>query len=225
MAVIRVGLCNPNQSIRYGKNLLVNSQPDMSVVFEAGSSQEVLAAIDDLTLDVLVVDHRLSGKDGVWLVEQLNRKAFQQGEFPVTTIISAPFFSVELDIAVMRCGAADFVVEEAGAEELLASIRSQAHVNRDLEMAPLIDLFQGANLTRKSSAEFDLKLANLDGKLLDILEHFEAGFSDTEIAEKTGFSKMRVKQLFKRLLTHFEFATRAQFALALFEAGRLQPEA
>jgi DNA-binding NarL/FixJ family response regulator len=194
----------------------------MSVVFEAKSAQEVLDAIDDLTIDVLVVDHRLSGNDGVWLVEQINRRAFAQGDFPMTTIVSAPFFSVELDIAVMRCGAFDFVVEEAGAEELLSAIRNSTLNNRGLEIAPLIDLFQGANVVRKSWADFDLKLANLDSKLNEILELFELGCTDEQIAEKTGSSAMRVRQLFKRLLNYFAFATRAQLALALFEAGRFR---
>ncbi|MEO0024626.1 MAG: hypothetical protein RL196_1067 [Actinomycetota bacterium] len=194
----------------------------MAVVFEASSASEVLAAIDDLTLDVLVIDHRLSGKDGVWLVEQLNRRAFESGDFPVTTIVTAPFFSVDLDIAVMRCGASDFVVDEAGPEELLAALRNSVRQNRDFEIAPLVQLFAGADVLLKSSAEFSLKLENLDEKLLQVLTQFEQGLSDQEIADSSNFSLMRVRQLFKRVLTHFNFATRAQLALALYEAGRLE---
>jgi DNA-binding NarL/FixJ family response regulator len=122
----------------------------------------------------------------------------------------------------MRCGASDFVVEEAGPEELLAAVRNSVHQNRDFDVAPLVQLFGGANVTQKSSAEFALKLENLDEKLSRVLNQFEQGLSDQEIADSSNSSLMRVRQLFKRVLIHFEFATRAQLALALFEAGRLE---
>ena len=218
---IRVGLCNPNQSIRYGKSLLINSQPDMQIVFEAATPDEVLAAIDDLTLDVLVIDHRLSGRDGVWLVETINKQFFLRQEWPPTTIVTAPYFAVELDIAVMRSGAADFVVEESGPEQLLAAIRSAGDQEHLIDLPALTELFLGVELPLRGEVEFNYALESLDTKAASVLNLFEAGLNDFDIAAALSYSELRVRQLFRRILIHFGFTTREQLALALYEAGRL----
>jgi len=217
----RVGLCNPNQSIRLGKSLLINSQPDMHVVFEAASGDEVLSKIFDLTLDVLVIDHRLSKRDGVRLVEEINKMFFDRQEWPPTTIVTAPYFAVELDIALMRAGAADFVVEESGPEQLLAAIRSVADKENEVDLVSLAGLFAAANLPHRGEALFNFALESLEPNALKVLTAFESAASDKEIAERLGFSELRVRQLFRRILIHFGFTTRQQLVLSLYEAGRL----
>lgn len=219
--LIRVGLCNPNQSIRAGKSMLINSQTDMQVVYEASTYQEVLHAVEGLTIDVLIIDHRLSGHDGIWLVETVNRKFFERREWPPTMIITAPYFAVELDIAVMRSGAADFVVEESGAEQLLSAIRTVTQDDQSIDTVALRELFVAVNLSRRDEANFNLALDNLDAKARAVLEDFDFGLVDSAIAENQQISALRVRQLFRRILIHFGFTTREQLALALFESGRL----
>jgi len=218
---IRVGLCNPNQSIRAGKSMLINSQTDMQVVYEASTYQDVLDAVEGLTIDVLIIDHRLSGHDGIWLVETVNRQFFERQEWPPTMIITAPYFAVELDISVMRSGAADFVVEESGAEQLLSSIRTVTQDDQSIDTVALRELFVAVNLPRRDEANFNLALDNLDAKARAVLEDFDLGLVDSAIAENQRISALRVRQLFRRILIHFGFTTREQLALALFESGRL----
>ena len=219
--ILRVGICNPNSSIRFGKSMLINSQQDMQVVFEASSSDEVLAAIENLTLDVLIIDHRLSGNDGTWLVRTINKEFFDREEWPPTMIVTAPFFAVDLDIAVMRAGAADFVVEESGAEQLLAAIRNSSLVDQSLDISALNQLFEGVALAKSNDAQFNLAIETLEPNALAVLEAFASGLDDKQIAESLSFSVIRVRQLFRRILIHFAFATRAQLALALYDSQRL----
>ena len=136
-------------------------------------------------------------------------------------IITAPYFAVELDIAVMRSGAADLVVEESGAEQLLAAIRNVANQDQSIDIVALTELFIGVNLPKRGEANFSLSLENLDQKATTVLDDFAQGLSDKEIAEKHGYSVLRVRQLFRRIMIHFSFTTREQLALALYEAGRL----
>lgn len=219
--LIRVGLCNPNQSIRNGKSMLINSQSDMQVVYEAATYQEVLNAIEDLTLDVLIIDHRLLGHDGIWLVEVINQMFFEREQWPPTMIITAPYFAVELDIAVMRSGAADFVVEESGPEQLLSSIRTVNKADQSIDTVALRELFAAAELPLRYEANFSLRLDNLEPKSRAVLEDFEQGLTDADIADKQQISSLRVRQLFRRIMIHFGFTTREQLALALYESGRL----
>ncbi len=202
--------------------MLINSQADMQVVFEAGSVDEVIRVIETLTLDVLIVDHRLSGNDGTWLVREINRQFFEREEWPPTMIVTAPFFAVDLDIAVMRCGAADFVVEESGVEQLLAAIRNGAAIEQSIDLVALNQLFEGVELVKSNDAQFNLAVESLEPNSLSVLDAFAAGANDKQIAEKFGFSVIRVRQLFRRILIHFAFATRAQLALALYDSGRLK---
>ena len=202
--------------------MLINSQADMQVVFEVGSVDEVIRVIETLTLDVLIVDHRLSGNDGTWLVREINRQFFEREEWPPTMIVTAPFFAVDLDIAVMRCGAADFVVEESGVEQLLAAIRNGAAIEQSIDLVALNQLFEGVELVKSNDAQFNLAVESLEPNSRSVLDAFAAGANDKQIAEKFGFSVIRVRQLFRRILIHFAFATRAQLALALYDSGRLK---
>ena len=201
--------------------MLIDSQGDMQVVFEAATFNEVLSAIDNLTLDVLVIDHRMSGQDGTWLVQTINHRFFELGEWPPTMIVTAPYFAVELDIAVMRSGAADFVVEESGPEELLSSIRKACDDYQSLDIFSLKELFSAAQLDKRSEAGFNLSLANLDDASRTALDAFAAGLSDSAIAERLKVPQASLKTLFREILIHFGFTTKEQLALALYESERL----
>jgi DNA-binding NarL/FixJ family response regulator len=220
-SLIRVGICNPNLSIRSGKSMLIGSQADMQVVFEAATFEEVLESIDDLTLDVLVIDHRMSGQDGISLVKAVNQRFFERGEWPPTMIVTAPYFAVELDIAVMRAGAADFVVEESGPEVLLAAIRKSGAYAQNLDILALNDLFAAVKLGKRNEAGFNLALANLDGNARLALEAFSSGLADIEISQSLSMTPSQLEETFRQILIHFGFATRLQLALALYESDFL----
>ena len=201
--------------------MLIDSQIDMQAVFEASTIDEVLTAINDLTLDVLVVDQRMSGRDGIWLVENINQSFLGRGEWPPTMIVTAPYFAVELDIAVMRSGAADFVVEESGPEELLSAIRKACDENQSLDVFSLKELFDGLQLDRRSDSGFNLALANLDSGARSALDAFAAGLSDSEISQQLKVPQSSLKTLFREILVHFGFTSKEQLALALYESEHL----
>lgn len=193
----------------------------MQVVFEAATFEEVLESIDDLTLDVLVIDHRMSGQDGISLVKAVNQRFFERGEWPPTMIVTAPYFAVELDIAVMRAGAADFVVEESGPEVLLAAIRKSGAYAQNLDILALNDLFAAVKLGKRNEAGFNLALANLDGNARLALEAFSSGLADIEISQSLSMTPSQLEETFRQILIHFGFATRLQLALALYESDFL----
>jgi len=199
--------------------MLVNSQPDMQVVFEASDEQQLLAVVENLTLDALLIDHRMAKNSGDKLVALVNELFFEAREIAPRMIVTAPFFTPDLDIAVIRSGASDFVTEESGPELLLAAIREVSAGSQESFYLALSDQFAGTDIKELPSSEFKYAFDQLSELQRNVLDAFVAGLTDSETASKLDVSKDEVAQLFVQIKLRFRFATRAQLALAIFESG------
>ena len=191
----------------------------MGVVFEAADSGELLAALQELTLDVLLIDHRLSGVNGVELVTAVNQLFFSLNEMPVRMVVTAPYFTPELDIAVIRSGASDFVAEESGPELLLSTIREVSFGAQESFYLALRDQFIGSGVKLNPSAGFSYTFEHLSDAEKEVVSGFVDGYTDSEIAKSLGSSMREVRDYFEAIKIRFGFATRAQMALAIFESG------
>jgi len=104
---------------------------------------------------------------------------------------------------------------------LLAAIRTAGDQEHIVDLPGLKELFTGVDLALRGEVEFNYALESLDPKATAVLQLFETGMTDAEIAAQLSYSELRIRQLFRRILIHFGFTTREQLALALYETGRL----
>ena len=199
--------------------MLIDSQPDMKVVFEASEEARLLAVVSDLALDVLLIDHRLSKNSGDKLVAQVNDLFFDAQDFPPRIIVTAPYFTAELDIAVIRAGASDFVAEESGSELLLAAIREVSAGAQESFYLALVSQFSGSEVKTVPNADFNFAVENLTSSQRGVLDAFVAGLTDSEMAVKLNIAPDAVVQIYEQIKIRFRFATRAQLALAIYESG------
>lgn len=213
--LLRVGLIDADADIRFGRRMMIDSQEDCKVVFEEETAQGALDRASEALLDVLVIDHRVRGMDGITLISKLV-PVYQQNNSDVPSIIlTGPYFSYELLLASIAAGATDLVTLDSKSEELLKAIRSSASSEDVIDFASLNSL-----VSRTKGVQFDIpdilvKLGGLVEHEPEVLERFKQGLDDEQIAGALNIPKYRVRQSIKSILDKCSLATRAQLYLAI----------
>jgi DNA-binding NarL/FixJ family response regulator len=213
--ILRIGLIDADADIRFGRKMLIDSQEDCKVVFEEESGTETLLRAPEALIDVLVIDHRVRGIDGLSLIERLI-PLYHQGNNKVPAIIlTGPYFSQELLLAAIAAGVTDLVTLDSTAADLLKAIRTSAATEAALDFESLRGLMDRAKEGDFEFPDILVMLAALNEKEKAVLAMFKSGLDDGEISESLGIPKYRVRKAIQAILEKCSLATRAQLFLAI----------
>src|ERR1700733_5169976 len=212
---IRIVLVDDQELVRAGFRMVLEAQPDMHVVGEAGDG---LAAIDlagRLHADVMVMDARMPRLDGV----EATRRIRLAGELPRVLMLTT-FDLDEYAFAALKAGASGFLLKDVPPEELLFAIRA-VH-SGDSVVAPsttrrLIDQF--AALLPSAQPDSPTELDDLTDREREVLMHVAAGQSNQEIAHLLFLSEATVKTHVGRVLAQLELRDRVQAVVYAYEHG------
>ncbi|MEY3889371.1 MAG: hypothetical protein RLZZ90_919 [Actinomycetota bacterium] len=218
---LRIALVDSDPDIRHGRRLLIDSQPDLKVVFEDDNATTTIQRLPEALVDVVVLDHRIKGLDGIEVAKALIRAFLADNAKVPKIIMTGPYFSPELQIASIAAGATDLVTQESGAEELLKAIRSTAAKDDEPDFRELAAFLKAASHVAVDVPDLLVRLGQLGERELEVLSQFELGKTDEQIAEEMFLAKYRVKQILNSVVSKSGFATRTQLFLALHRAGRL----
>ncbi len=213
---IRIILVDDQELVRAGFRMVLEAQPDMHVVGEAGDG---LAAIDlagRLHADVMVMDARMPRLDGV----EATRRIRQAGERPRVLMLTT-FDLDEYAFAALKAGASGFLLKDVPPEELLFAIR--AVDSGDSVVAPsttrrLIDQF-AAHLPGGAQPAAPPELADLTEREREVLMHVAQGLSNQEIAQLLYLSEATVKTHVGRVLGKLGLRDRVQAVVYAYEHG------
>jgi DNA-binding NarL/FixJ family response regulator len=213
---IRVFLVDDQQLVRAGFRLLVDSQPDLEVVGEAGDGREALERLAVTRADVVLMDVRMPVVDGVEATRVLAERAGGPRVVVLTT-----FDLDEYAFAAIRAGAAAFLLKDAAAEDVLAAIRT-VHAG-DSVVAPsttrrLLE-HVADSLPDGRAAEPDPRLRELTERERGVLVQVGRGLSNTEIAAELVVAEATVKTHVSRLLAKTGSRDRVQLVVLAFETG------
>ncbi len=219
---IRIALIDGDVDIRAGRKLVIESEPDLRIVLEEDNALRALDRIPEALVDVLIIDQRLQGQDGAWLIASLREKFLASGETDARIIMTAPYYSDDLLIAAIRAGANDLVTQDMGPDQLLEAIFRISNKDNDFETDSLIRKFVELQIAADESPVFLIRLGDLTDREREVVRLLLRGVSEFEISRRIDAPRYRVKQIIddlqKRTLTN----TRTQLLLALFESeGRL----
>ncbi len=213
---IRVFLVDDQQMVRAGFRMLVESQPDLEVVGEAGDGQEALELLSVTGCDVVLMDVRMPRLDGV---EATRRITAVEGAPRV--VVLTTFDLDEHAFAAIRAGAAAFLLKDARPEELLDAIRT-VHAG-DSVVAPsttrrLLEHF-ATSLPDPAPATPDARLAELTERELEVLVLVGRGLSNQEIAAELYVAEATVKTHVSRVLAKTGSRDRVQLVVLAYGAG------
>ncbi|GGK19398.1 DNA-binding response regulator [Streptomyces camponoticapitis] len=214
---------------RMGFRMLLESQDDMTLVGEAGGGAEAVRLIDQLHPDVVLMDVRMPGLDGI----EATRRVVAAGS-RTRVLILTTFDLDEYAYAALRAGASGFLVKDALPEELLSGIRAVA--SGDAVVAPsltrrLLDAYAHRLPTSNNAAgdepaqpeENHPGISLLTDREREILTVIGQGWTNTEIAARLHLAESTVKTHVGRVLAKTGSRDRVQAVILAYEARLVRP--
>lgn len=212
---IRVLLVDDQQLVRMGFRLLLEAEPGIAVVGEAGDGNEAVRLTAELLPDVVLMDVRMPGLDGIAATRAI------LADVPACRIIVLTTFDLdEYAFAGLQAGASGFLLKDARPAELLAAIR--AVVSGDAVVSPrvtrrMLDLF-GSQLPTQSAAPAD-PLSALTRREREVFLAISEGLSNPEIAQRLVLTESTVKTHVGRVLLKLGLRDRVNAVIFAYERG------
>ncbi|TXS50858.1 response regulator [Streptomyces sp. t39] len=223
---IRVLLADDQTLLRSAFRVLVDSEPDMEVVAEAADGAEAVALTRSARADVVLMDIRMPGTDGLAATRQISADP----ELSHVRVVMLTTFEVdEYVVQSLRAGASGFLGKGAEPEELLNAIRVAAGGEALLSPVAtkgLIARFlaqSGGAADGPESAGRSERLAALTGREREVLVLVAGGHSNDEIAVRLEVSPLTVKTHVNRAMAKLGARDRAQLVVAAYESGLVRP--
>ncbi|AMB40913.1 response regulator transcription factor [Paenarthrobacter sp. AT5] len=228
---IRVALVDDQQLVRSGFGMLINSQPDLEVVAEAGNGIEAVQALNATAADVVLMDVRMPGMDGIEATRRILEQAATQPEgsqrAEVKIVVLTTFDLDEYALAAIRAGASGFLLKDAPPEELLEAIRTV--YRGDAVIAPsttrrLLD--HVAPLLRMQTpeqSEHAAAVERLTAREREVFTLIAQGKSNPEIAAELFLSEATVKTHVGHILAKLGARDRVQIVVIAYETGVVSP--
>lgn len=216
-AAIRVVLVDDQELVRAGFRMVLDAQPDIEVVGEAGDGDAALELSRPQVADVVLMDVRMPRMDGVEATRRI-----RAAEPAPRVLILTTFDLDEYAYAALKAGASGFMLKDAPPPDLLSSIRS-VH-SGDAVVAPsttrrLLDRFAGQLPTSDDGPPAPDSLEALTVREREVLSLVARGLSNTEIAGQLFVSEATVKTHVGRVLTKLDLRDRVQAVVLAYETG------
>ncbi len=218
--MIRVGLVDDQPLVRTALQMVIAQADDMEVVGEAGDGAEAVRLAKDAAPDVIVMDIRMPGMDGI---EATRRIA--AGPSAAQVIVLTTFDEDEYVYGALRAGAAGFLVKDMALEEILGAIRVVAA--GDALIAPgitrrLIKDFTAQPPSTTAAAPTG-RLQGITDREKEVLVLIGAGLTNTEIAHELTISIATAKTYVTRLLAKLDARDRVHLVILAYENGLAGP--
>jgi DNA-binding NarL/FixJ family response regulator len=217
--MIRVLIADDQELVRTGFRVILNAEPDLSVVGEAVDGREAVTAAGALRPDVVLMDIRMPNLDGIEATRQISKKQASPRVLILTT-----FDLDEYVYEALRAGASGFLLKDAGADELLHAVRVIAA--GEALLAPSITRRLIEDYARRPpSREKPAAFAELTPRELEVLRLVARGLSNGDIARELVVGEATVKTHVARIFMKLDLHDRAQAVVLAYETGLIQPGA
>jgi DNA-binding NarL/FixJ family response regulator len=219
--VTTVAIVDDQTLVRSGLHSILEKQPDLDVVGEAGDGAAALELCRTLRPEVVLMDIRMPGLDGLEATKRL-----LAGPPPVPRVLVITTFDLDAYVyEALKAGASGFLLKDASPEDLVAAVRAVAA--GDAPLAPQV--------TRRLIEEFVARprpgdgshpaLGELTERETEVLRALARGLSNAEIAQRLYLSEATVKAHVTRVLSKLGLRDRLQAAVFAYENGIVQPGA
>jgi DNA-binding NarL/FixJ family response regulator len=209
LETIRVLVVDDHPVVRQGVRSVLANHPDIQVIAEAENAPSLFANLESLKPDVVLLDIRLPGQNGIEITQQIKR------EHPeVKVVILTTYDDDEYLFGALRAGAEGYLLKSASHQVLADSIRQVGRGERLLSPALVNKVMREFQSLAKEKTRVDSGLTDQE---LEMLRMIAAGATNKDIAEKMFWSEVTVKRKVQDTLTKLRVANRAQ---AVAEATR-----
>jgi DNA-binding NarL/FixJ family response regulator len=218
--MIRVLLVDDQSLLRMGFRLILEAEPDIEVAGEAGDGATGVAMASALHPDVVLMDVRMPGMDGIAATASITAAGASR------VLILTTFDLDQYVFAGLKAGASGFLLKDAPPAELLSAVRTVAA--GDAVLAPsatrrLIDQFAPLLPDPGRQHDHDALLSQLTDRERTVFAELAAGRSNREIAAALHLSEGTVKIHVGRILAKLDLRDRVQAVVLAYESGLITP--
>ncbi|WP_320777722.1 response regulator transcription factor [Streptomyces sp. CRN 30] len=215
MTAIRLLLVDDDPLVRAGLSLMIGGADGIEIVGEAADGSEVEALVDRTRPDVVLMDIRMPGTDGLTATERLRGRP----DAPQIVVLTT-FHADEQVLRALRAGAAGFVLKDTPPADIVDAVRRVAAGDPVLSPAVTRRLMDhaagGAADTRRARAR--ARLAVLNDREREVAVAVGRGLANAEIAAELFMSVATVKAHVSRALAKLDLNNRVQVALLAYDA-------
>lgn len=216
--IIRVLVVDDQALVRGGFRMILDSQPDIEVVDEAADGYAALALSRSLRPDVVLMDVRMPGMDGL----QATRQLLATGQGPRVLMLTT-FDLDEYVYDALRAGASGFLLKDVRPEQLAEAVRVVAAGETLLAPAITRRLVQQYVRRPRPGATRPRALEPLTERELAVLASMARGHSNAEIAAELFLSETTVKSHVTHVFSKLHLHDRAQAVVVAYESGLVEP--
>jgi DNA-binding NarL/FixJ family response regulator len=218
---IDVLIADDQALIRSGLRAIIDSEPGMQVVGEAGDGAEAVEAVRRLRPHVALMDIRMPHLDGVAAT-----KALLRGAAPVATkiLILTTFHLDAYVTGALRAGASGFLLKEATGDQLVEAVRIIAAGEAILAPSVTRRLLERMAQDAAATADDGQRLRKLlSTREVDVLLLVARGLSNAEIGHRLHLAETTVKSHVQSMLGKLGVRDRLQAAVAAYDSGLVRP--
>ena len=216
--MIRVLIADDQALVRGGFHSILAGQDDIEVVGEAEDGNEAVALVEELHPDVVLMDIRMPGIDGIEATRRIAARGLATRVLVLTT------FDVDDYVyEAMKAGASGFLLKTAPPRQLADAVRTVTA--GDALLAPSITRRLVEQFVRRPPPGTSVPrgVEELTDRELDVLKLLARAMSNAEIAAKLVVSEATVKSHVNRILTKLNLRDRAQAIVLAYETGLVEP--
>jgi len=216
----KVLLVDDQELVRAGLDMMLAGVDDVQVVGQAADGLEAVRVAAELRPDVVLMDVRMPGVDGIEATRRI--RAGAPDDVPRVVILTT-FDLDEYVFAAFRAGASGFLLKDAPRERILDAVRRAAE--GDALVAPSVTrrLIEHFVSPRTEPRDRPAGLDDLTPREAEVLELVGRGLSNAELAERLVVSEKTVKTHIGRILTKLGLRDRVQAVILTYEAGIVVP--
>ncbi len=201
----RVLLVDDHNIVRLGLMTLINDQPGLEVVGEAGTASEAVRAVERLSPDVVLMDIRMPGEGGIEATRQITTR------FPRTKVVMLTSYADdELVVRAIRAGAVGYVLKQVDNKELLRAIEAAGRGEAVLDAATTGRLLARMREVERKADEDAFR--ELSDRELDVLAPLARGKTNAEIGQLLNLSEKTVSNYVSTMLEKMHLSNRIELA-------------
>jgi DNA-binding NarL/FixJ family response regulator len=215
---IRVVIADDQDLVRTGFRAILNSEPDIEVVGEAGDGREAVEICRQLRPDVILMDIRMPHLDGL----EATRRIVTDPQSKPRVLILTTFDLDEYVYEALRFGASGFLLKDNPVDHLLTAVRVVAQ--GEALIAPSITKRLIAEFTRRKPTNAKPEqLRTLTEREFDVLKLVAQGLTNAEIAEELYVGEATIRTHVGHILTKLGLRDRVQVVVLAYETGLIRP--
>ncbi|MEV6505914.1 response regulator transcription factor [Streptomyces sp. NPDC051642] len=218
---VRVLLADDQQLIRTALRMVMADLDDVEVVGEASDGAEAVRLTAQLAPDVVVMDIRMPGMDGIEATRRITAgsSGSSEGSVSARVVVLTTFDDDDYVYGALRAGASGFLVKDMALDDIIGAVRVVAA--GDALIAPSVTrrLIRDFASSRPEPARTRRELTRITVREREVLTLVGSGLSNTEIAAELHISVATAKTYLTRLFTKLDARDRVQLVILAYEAG------